>query len=101
MGSRCTRRAWSGSMMGRFGCGAQVWRSETQTSHTGSARRDSPAPESTCVRARVLGQIRNGVSSICVAGECLASGRLLPAPSSVNNMLELTAVWTQQKSEPL
>ena len=48
MGSPCTRRAWSGSMMGRFGCGTQVWRSETPISHTGSARRDSQAPKSTC-----------------------------------------------------
>ena len=43
-GLTCTRRAWSGSMMARFGCGTQVSRSETPTSHTGSARRDSPAP---------------------------------------------------------
>ena len=64
MGSPCTRRAWSGSMMGRFGCGTQVWRSETPTSHTGSARRDSPASSRPLLRARVLGQTRNGVSSI-------------------------------------
>jgi CspA family cold shock protein len=44
MGSPCTRRAWSGSMMARFGCGTQVSRSETPTSYTGSARRDSPVP---------------------------------------------------------
>ena len=44
MGSPRTRRAWSGSMMALFGCGTRVSRSETPTSRTGSARRDSPAP---------------------------------------------------------
>lgn len=44
MGSPCTRRAWSGSMMALFGCGTQVSRSGIPTSRPGSARRDSPAP---------------------------------------------------------
>src|SRR6266511_4274742 len=52
MGSPCTRRAWSGSMMARFECGTQVSRSETPTSHTGSARRDSPAPSRPAPRSR-------------------------------------------------
>ena len=44
MDSPRTRRAWSGSMMARFGCGTQVSPSETPTSRTESAQRDSPAP---------------------------------------------------------